>query len=144
MRVFATLLIFVLVGLAGAGCGRNGVGAIGPGIPSPDGATRLCYAVDDAYAGTFTDRRTKLVDIWIKRGVSTNEVVLFSAAYKFYGESLKADVQWRSTNEVVVQVYDCGDGGIEKVPEERSGPSNHLATLVFCLDEPTGKFRKKN
>ncbi len=58
-------------------------------------------------------------------------------------EDLGTDVQWNSTNEVVMHVYDYGDGVLESDATKRGIPSNHIATLVFYRDEQTGKFREK-
>jgi hypothetical protein len=143
MRPFVTLLIFVFVALVSAGCSRTYVSTGAPGIPSPDGDTRLCLTIHGAYGRAFTDRTKKLLDLWIRRGPFTNEVTLFSDSYKFVGGDLGTDCQWRSTNEVVMHVYDYGDGVVESDATKRGIQSNYIATLVFYRDEQTGKFREK-
>lgn len=143
MKPFTSVLCFVVVALLSAGCSRTYVSTGAPGIPSPDGNTRLCLTIHGAYGRAFTDKTRKLLDVWIRRGPYTNEVTLFSKRYRFVGGDLGTDVQWHSTNEAVMQVYDYGDGVLESEARKRGIPSNHIATLVFRLDKQTGKFREK-
>jgi hypothetical protein len=142
MRPFTTLLI-ASVALMSAGCSRTYVSTGAPGIPSPDGDARLCLTIHGAYGRAFTDRTKKLLDLWIRRGPYTNQVTLFSGSYRFVGGDLGTYVQWHSTNEVVMHVYDYGDGVVESDATKRGVPSNHIATLVFYRDEQAGKFREK-
>jgi hypothetical protein len=103
----------------------------------------LCLTIHGAYGRAFTDRTRKLLDVWIRRGPYTNYVTLFSDRYRFVGGDLSTDIQWHSTNEVVMQVYDYGDGVSSYDAEKTKAPSNHIATLSFYLDGQTGKFREK-
>ena len=143
MRSFTAVLCFVVVALSGAGCSRTYVSTGAPGISSPDGDTRLCLTIHGAYGRAFTEKTRKLLDVRIRRGPYTNEVTLFSDHYRFVGGDLGTDVQWHSTNEVVMQIYDYGDGVLESEAQKRGIPSNHIATLLFQLDKQTRKFREK-
>ena len=144
MSPFAKLLILAAIALVSAGCGsRTYISTGAAGIPSPDGETRLCLTIHGAYGRAFTERTRKFLDLWIGRGPYTNEVTLCSGRYRFVGGDLGTDVLWHSTNEVVMHVYDYGDGVLESEAGKRSIPSNHIATLVFNRDEQTGKFRER-
>jgi hypothetical protein len=143
MKCAPTFPIFVAVALVSGGCSRTYVSTGAPGIPSPDEDTRLCLTIHGAYGRAYTERTKKLLEVWIRRGPYTNAVTLFSHTYKFVGGDLTTDVQWASTNQVVMQVYDYGDRVLEDDARERRIPSNHITTLIFYRDEQTGKFEEK-
>ena len=82
------------------GCSRTYISTGDPGIPSPDGDTRLCITAHGAYGRSYVDRTGKLLDICIKRGSSTNETILFLHRYRFVGSDVWGAADWHSTNEV--------------------------------------------
>src|SRR5258706_7238392 len=143
MRPFLSILSLLGVIACASGCTRTYISTGAPGVPSPDGDTRFCLTAHGAYGRAYTERSKKLLDVWIGRGPYTNEVTLLSHRYKFIGADLWGHVEWISTNEVVMHVYDYGDG-VSKYDAGKTGaPSNHIATLSFYLDKSSGKFRDK-
>ncbi len=139
MRPFATLLSLAAIVVC-CGCTRTYISTGDPGIPSPDGDTRLCLTGHGAYGRSYIDRTGKLLDVCIKRGAPTNETILFLHRYRFVGSDVWAAAIWHSTNEVTMQVYDYGERVSSYDAEKTKAPSNHIATLSFHLDEKTGKF----
>src|ERR1035437_8225797 len=56
MRPFATFLALAAVVLLSGGCSRTYISTGDPGVPSPDGDTRLCLTAHGAYGRSYTDR----------------------------------------------------------------------------------------
>ena len=130
------VLVFVLIF---SGCTRTYISTGAPGVPSPDGSERLCLTSHGAFGRQYVEKTKKKVDVWIGHGFHTNKVTLFLHRYAVVGSDLIWDVQWRSLDEVAVQLYDYGDGVVGP-----NGTSNHIATLVILRDKQTGKFVEGN
>jgi len=142
MRQFTSILSLLILACV-TGCTRTYISTGAPGVPSPDGDKRFCLTAHGAYGHAYTDRTKKLLDVWIGHGPYTNEVTLFSHRYKFAGADLWAHVQWISTNEVVMHVYDYPDGVSRYDAGKTGASSNHIATLTFHLDPKSGRFVEK-
>lgn len=142
MKTFARLLALVALTCFIGACTRTYVGTGDPGFPSPDADTRLVLTSHGAYGRGYGERTGKLVDVWIRRGRSSTETNLFFHRYRFVGSDVGFDAEWRSTNEVDLQVYDYGEGVSSFDARKAKAPSNHIATLSFYLDAQTGKFRE--
>ncbi len=143
MRLLATLVTSASIVLGCGGCSRTYISAGDSGVPSPDGDTRLCLTAHGAYGHSYVDRTSKLLDVCIKRGNSTNETVLLSRSYRFVGSDLWAHVMWNSTNAATLYVYDWGDGVSSYDVRDKPRPSNYIATIAFYRDHQTGKFKEK-
>jgi hypothetical protein len=128
--------------LAG-GCTRTYLSTGDPGVPSPDGSTRLCLTRHGAYGRSYLDKTKKLVDVDIRRGFGTNETTLFSHRYKFVGSDLDVNIHWNSPEEAAVYVYDYGPGVSSYDLPKAGASSNYIATLAFQMDKATGKFVEK-
>jgi hypothetical protein len=143
MKPTAAFLALVAVIFLGGGCTRTYLSTGDPGVPSPDGSTRLCLTRHGAYGRSYIDKTKKLVDVDIRRGFGTNQMTLFSHRYKFVGSDLDVDIHWNSPEEVVVCVYDYGPGVSSYDVPKTGGPSNYIAMLAFQMDKATGKFIEK-
>ena len=143
MKTTVAFLALVVITFLGGGCTRTYLSTGDPGVPSPDGSTRLCLTRRGAYGRSYIDKTKKLVDIDIRRGFGTNETTLFSQRYKFIGSDLDVSIHWNSPDEVVVYVYDYGPGVSSYDVSKTGGPSNYIATLAFQINKGTGKFVEK-
>jgi len=143
MKRSATFPVLIAFTFLGGGCTRTYLSTGDPGVPSPDGSTRLCLTRRGAYGCSYTENTKKLVDIDIRRGFGTNETTLFSHRYRFVGSDVDVDILWSSPEEVVVQVYDYGLGVSHYTVPRTGAPSNHIATLTFQMDSMTRKFVEK-
>lgn len=140
MKHFVSLLSLTAAVFICGGCSRTYLSTGDPGVPSPDGNTRLCLTAHGAYGRSYIDRTGKLLDVCIKHGAYTNETILFSHRYKFVGSDLWADAVWHSVTNVTLQVYDYGNGVSSYDARKSGAPSNNIATLSFRFDGKTGKF----
>lgn len=136
------MFVFVIVAALTGGCTRTYISTGDPGVPSPDGVTRLILTAHGDYGRSYLEKSKKLLDVSVVRGPITNKHTLFEHRYKYVGADLWGRVQWDSTNKVVVNVYDYADGVFGGEAEKRGMPSNHIATLTLELDK-TGKFVEK-
>jgi hypothetical protein len=143
MKLLARSVVAAAIFFLWPGCTRTYISTGDPGVPSPDGDTRLCLTAHGAYGRSYLDRTKKLLDVCIKRGAVTNETILFSRRYKFVGSDLWAHAEWISTNRVTLSIYDYGEDISRYDACERNATSNQIATLSFYLENQTGKFREK-
>jgi hypothetical protein len=144
MRALAKLLTLAALTCFGAGCSRTYISTGDPGVPSPDGSTtRICWTIHGAYGRSYIDKTRKLVDVCIKRGQQPGPQVLFLERYKFVASDLDGDARWVSPGEVVLVLYDYGDGVSSYDASKTGATSNHIATLAFHLDKRSGKFTEK-
>jgi hypothetical protein len=143
MKLCVKPAAFASLVLLCGGCSRTYISTGDPGIPSPDGDTRLCLTAHGAYRRSYVDRTKKLLDVCIKRGNPTNETTLFLHRYTFVGSDLWAYVKWSSTNVATMYVYDYGNGVSSYDVRDKAKPSNYIATVSFYLDVQSGKFKEK-
>jgi hypothetical protein len=140
---FAMPLLVLAAAILITSCGRRTyIGTGDAGVPSPDGDTRLCITAFGADGHSYIEQTEKEVAVCIKRGASTNETILFGHSYNFAGSDLFWTVSWNSTNAVTVQLFDWGRG-IAGHFNLATGPTNHIATLIFNVDKQTGKFTEQ-
>jgi hypothetical protein len=138
-RIFVIPLFVLAAAVFITSCGsRTRVDKV---VPSPDGDTRLGIIVFGAVGRSYIEQTEKEVSIYIVRGVSTNETILFQHSYHFTASDLFWNVSWNSTNAVTVQLYDWGKGISGHL--DLTVPTNHIATLNFNLDKQTGKFSEQ-
>ena len=142
MRSFVSTSALVTLVAITAGCTRTYISTGDPGMPSPDGDTRLILTAHGAYGRSYLDRTRKLLDVLIVRGPATNEQTLFDHRYKFQGADLWANAQWTSTNNVQLTVFDYPPGTARQGGRNTGAPSNYISTLSFQLDRKSGKFEQ--
>jgi hypothetical protein len=143
VKSIAAFLALIAVTFLCGGCTRTYLSTGDPGVPSPNGTTRLCLTRHGAYGRSYIDKTGKLVDVDIRRGFGTNETTLFSHRYKFVGSDLDAGIRWNSSDEVVIILYDYGPGVSSYDAPKTGVASNYIATLAFQKDKATDKFVEK-
>lgn len=113
------------------------------GVTSPDGNTRLAITSHGAYRKAYIDKTKKDLWIWIGRGVGQSETELLQKRYTVVGSDICWITQWISSTEVTVAVFDYGDG-VSSYDAKKSGAKpQHITTLMFRLNNQTGKFEEK-
>ena len=131
-----TILTCIVVISVLAGCSRTYIGTGAQGVGSPDGISRLCVTSYGAYGRAYVEKSRKKIVVWIGEGYGTNKVRLFSDSFTVVGSAVHWDVNWRSPDEVVVEVYDYGDGLLRS--EGRR--SSTLATFNFRREKSGREF----
>ena len=142
MRLFVIFLTFAAVACF-SGCTGDWISTGEPGVLcvyDPD--TRMCLTSYAPYGRPYAEHNRKELDVRIGRGPNATKVTLFSRSYKLVGADLWWHVDWSSTNEVALYVFDYGDG-VLRASVQPGAPSNHIATINFCRDMQTGKFKQK-
>src|SRR5260221_7608520 len=110
MRRFISILSLSALVVCLNGCTRTYISTGAPGVPSSDGDTRFCLTAHGAtVAHTLTGPRSCLM-FGLVVALTRTKSHSFPQRYKFVGADLWGHVQWISTNEVVMHVYDYPDG----------------------------------
>src|ERR1017187_7449854 len=133
MRALITFIGLLLVTMCG--CMHTVIG--GWSQESPDRHYELSVTSHGAAGKAYIDTSRK--HVYLRISDLTGLTDSFHQEYQFVAADLEWRVEWRATNIVSVEFFDCGD----KISAHDEGVlhmlSNHIATARFQCDPVTGK-----
>ncbi len=119
-----------------AGCYRPSVHD-GQGKASPDGQLRLAVKSRGVYQRPYHERTRKVIEISVRRAGGAAQRPLFQQRYRIVGSDVSWHTQWLSPSNVVVQLFDYGDG-VRRLAAPTHPPERPIRTIRFRVDRQSG------